>query len=400
MTGQDTAWNPTNALRDVAEGRAAGPAGAYADLLGRCPVGRVDVDGSAKKWWGVFGHAEISRGVKDFRSLSNVTPPPDGPRIIPLQTDPPQHTGYRKLLNPHFTREAVAPFEADIRRYATEMIDAIVGRGTADFADEFAFPYPTRVLCRFIGVPDADWQIHHDWVMKMAEATGHGLADPDTPFPAELFGEIMPYLQALIAERRAHPGADVVSGIVTGTVDGRAVHDDEVVNMIVTIMLAGHITTTSGTGNLVLRLARDQKLQSALRAAPERIPDAIDESLRIDTPQQAMPRKCAADIELGGQTIKAGDFVLMNYGSGNVDPAVWPDAATFDLDRRKRRHLAFGGGLHQCIGQHLALMEIRIAAEELLARTESFELAGQVRRFTWPLLCPKTMPTTFIPLKR
>ena len=392
-------WKPDEALQDVADGTAEGNAEIYADLLTRTPVDRVDVHGSSVQWWGVFSHADITRGVKDFKSLSNVTPPPDVPRIIPLQVDPPQHTGYRKLLNPHFTAEEVGRLEGDIRGYATEMLDAMIARGTADFAEEFAFPFPTRVLVRFIGAKDADWTVHHNWVLKMAEATGHGFADPDMPLPGDLFGEIMPYLFALIGERRANPGSDVVSGIVTGEVGGEPINDADVVNMIITIMLAGHITTTSTIGNLVLRLARDQELQSFLRANPDRIPDAMDESLRIEGPQQAMPRKAIADIELGGTTIKAGQFVLLNYASANVDPAAYPEAGTYDIDRAKKRHFSFGSGLHQCIGRNLALLEVRIAVEELLARTESFELAGPIRRKTWPVMYVEKMPTTFNPVR-
>lgn len=387
-------WNPREALRDLADGTTEGSAEAYAELLAQCPVQRIKVEGSSVDWWGVFSHSEIKRGVKDFRSLSNVTPPPGGPRIIPLQVDPPEHTSYRRLLNPHFTTDAVDPLEADIRRYAVEMIDDMVAKGSADFATDFAFPFPTRVLVRFIGAKDEDWPIHHNWVMKMAEATGHGLADPDMPFPAELFGEIMPYLLALIADRRANPGEDVVSGIVTGEVDGQPVQDQDVINMIVTIMLAGHITTTSTIGNLVLRLARHPELQDTLRQHPDRIPQAIEESLRIEGPQQAMPRKCAANIEMGGETIKEGEFVLLNYASANVDPAAWSKPSTYDLDRPSQRHFSFGSGLHQCIGRNLALLETRIAIEELLARTESFALDGAIRRKTWPVLLVEEMPLT------
>jgi cytochrome P450 len=207
----------------------------------------------------------------------------------------------------------------------------------------------------------------------------------------------MPYLQTLIAGHRDHPGDDVVSGIVTGLIAGREPDEAEILNMIITIMLAGHITTTSGTGNMVLRLARDPELQTLLRDHPDRIPDAIEESLRIDTPQQAMPRKCLADVELGGQTIKAGEYVLMNFGSANVDPEAWEAADAFDLDRPNRRHVAFGRGLHQCIGQNLARLEIRIAVEELLARTASFTLDGTVHRLTWPLLCVEHLPMSLTP---
>lgn len=391
-------WRPAEALRDVADGTVDGSADIYAGLLQQAPVQRLEVPGSKVKWWGVFGHADVTRGVKDFTSLSNTTPS-TGPQIIPLQMDPPQHTGFRKLLNPHFTPEAVARVEPAIRRLTTDTLDAIIMRGSADFAAEFAFPIPTRVLCNFMGVPESGWELHHRFVMAMDKATAHGLADPDDPIPMELFAEIFPYLQNLITERRAHPTEDVISGILTAELDGRPLPDEVVLNIIITIMLAGHITTTSTLGNLVLRLARDQELQARLRANPNRIPDAIEESMRVEAAQQAMPRKCVADLELGGQKMKAGDFVLLNFASANVDPAAYPDPATFDLDRAKKRHFSFGAGLHACLGRNLALLQLRIAVEELLARTASFALDGSVSRRTWPVLLVEKMPVTFHPVR-
>lgn len=396
-------WNPETELADIVHDAAGSTTPAYQQLLGRCPVDKIEVHGSKVEWWGVFGHAELLSAAKNFRALSSVTPQPEGPRVIPLQVDPPEHTGYRKVLNAWFTPQAVAGLEDAIRAYAGDMIDDLIARGSVDpavdsgdsavdFAEDFAFPYPTRVLCRLLGVPDAEWTVHHDFVMRMDKETGHGLNDPDDPIPADIFGAIMPHLQTLIADHLEHPRDDVVSGILAGEVGDRKLDDGEILNMIITLMLAGHITTTSALGNTVLRLARDPELQQLLREHPDRIPDAIEESLRLDTPQQAMPRKAVADTELGGQTIKTGDYVLLNFASANVDPGSWPDAGTFDLDRADKRHLAFGRGLHQCVGQNLARLELRIAITELLARTSEFALAGPVRRRTWPVLAVESMP--------
>lgn len=390
-------WNPHAALADVVNDPAAHSADAYQGLLGRCPVDKIDIHGSKVEWWGIFGHAELLTAVKDFRRLSNVTPPADGPRVIPLQMDPPEHTGYRRVLNPWFTPEAVTGLEDAIRGYASGMIDALLAKGTVDFAVEFAFPFPTRVLCRLLGVPDSDWPIHHEFVMRMDKETGHGLNDPDDPIPADIFGSIMPHLQKLIADHTEHPREDVVSGILSAQIGDRKLNDGEILNMIITLMLAGHITTTSALGNAVLRIAQDPELQQMLREHPDRIPDAIEEVLRIDTPQQAMPRKAIADTVLGGQSIKAGEFVMLNFASANVDPAAWDNADVFDLDREDRRHLSFGRGLHQCIGQNLARLELRIALTELLARTSNFALANVVRRRTWPVLAVESMPLLLTP---
>ncbi|MTD56073.1 cytochrome P450 [Amycolatopsis pithecellobii] len=389
---QTHTWDPhaeLHSLETSAHGDMAAP---YAELLGRCPVARIRVDGSKVNWWGAFSHAEMVEAARAHQTLSSTTPS-SGPAIIPLQADPPLHGKYRKALNPHFTREMIDRLEPDIRRYAREMISDLVSRGSADLAQDFAFPFPTRVLCRFLGVPDDQWTFHHEFIADVDRSTGHGLNDPDDPVPDRLFATILPRLRELIEDHRRNPREDVVSGILAGDFE-----EPEILNLILTIMFAGHITTTSGLGNTLLRLARDTELQDYLRANSHRIPDAIEESLRIDTPQQAMPRKALVDVELGGETIRAGELILLNFASANLDPKVWPDAGRFDLDRADKRHVAFGRGLHQCIGQNLARLELRIALEEILAATSSFSISGDIARRTWPLLCVNHLPTSLQPV--
>jgi cytochrome P450 len=391
----DIAWDPATAWTDLRADRVDGAGPVYADLLSRCPVAHIPAagigPGATTDYWAILGHDEIALAARNHKAFSNVTPT-QGPRILPLQSDPPEHAGYRRMMNPFFSAEQVGRLEPEVRRDAGAMIDAMIAAGTADFAQEFAFPFPTRTLCHFLQVPDEDWPIHHDWVMAMEAATGDGLLDPDQAVPAELAGAIIPYVQKVIERRRAHPGDDVVSGIMAAEIGGEPLDDMAVTFLIITVMLAGHITTTSATGNLVLRLARDPELQARLRADPSRIPDAIEECLRIDAPQQAMPRRCLVDTTVGGHTIPAGDRVLLNWGSANLDPAHWARPETFDLDRADQRHLAFGRGVHQCIGAALARMELRVTAEELLARTASFALDGPVRRTAWPRMSVEALP--------
>jgi cytochrome P450 len=230
--------------------------------------------------------------------------------------------------------------------------------------------------------------------MAVDRASNAGLNDPDAPQFAQPFGDILPYVHKVIADHRENPREDIVTSFINGQVEGRGLTDAEIGKLIIAMMLAGHATTTAALSNTVLRLAQDQDLQGRLRAEPHRIPDALEESLRIDTPQQALTRRCAADTELGGEKIPAGDLVLANYGSANVDPARYPDPGKFDLDRQDKSHLAFGFGLHACLGQHLARLDLRIALEELLARTTSFSLNGQVRRRSYPVLSVLEMPLT------
>ncbi len=385
-------WDHSTAFKSVETGQAEGTSEVYAELLGKCPVAHVAVDRS--EYWGVFSHAELCKAIGDAKTFSNVTPT-KGPRIIPLQSDPPEHTAYRRLLNPHFTLEKISVVAEGTRSLAREMLGTMIAKGRADFAQEFAYPFPTRVLCKFLKVKDEDWHMHHKFVTELERISDHGLSEPKESMegPAQFF---MPYLTKVIQDRRQTLGDDVISGIIQGEVQGKRLEDVDVVFMVMTLMMAGHITTTSATGNFVLRLARDPVLQRYLRANPARIPDAMEECLRIDTPQQAMPRRCQVDTELGGQSMKAGDYVLMNFGSANVDPKHWPEPGVFDIDRKDKRHVAFGRGIHSCLGSALARMELRILTEELLNMTDSFALDGEVRRFAWPRLSVESMPLSFV----
>ncbi|WP_328784811.1 cytochrome P450 [Streptomyces canus] len=387
-------WNATKAMRHLDSDPTAGTAEVYGEMLAKCPVARVEVAGSKVDWWAALGHAELTSVLRNFRGMSStVTTDADGmPAIIPLFADPPLHTGFRKLLNPNFPPEVVGRLESGIRQVAVEMVDAMVAAGEVDFAEAFSFPYPTRVLCRFLGVPDSDWPVHHDFVMTIDELSNSGLSDPETKMFDKPFGDIAPYVLKVVADHRENPRDDIVDSFIAGQVEGRSLSDYEIVKLMIAMMLAGHATTTAALANTVLRLAQDQEVQDRLRAEPHRIPDAIEESLRIDTPQQTLSRKCLVDTELGGEKIAAGEYVLVNYGSANVDPARFPDPGRFDLDRADKNHLAFGFGLHACLGQHLARLDLRIALEELLARTSSFSINGDVVRRSYPVLSVNEMP--------
>lgn len=390
-------WNASEAMRRLDDDPTLSPADIYPEVLSKCPVSRVKVEGSSADWWAALSHAELTSTLKNFKAMSStVTTEPDGtPAIIPLFADPPLHTGFRKLLNPNFPVEVVGRLEPQLREIAAEMVDALISEGEVDFAESLAYPYPTRVLCLFLGVPDSDWPVHHEFVMAVDRLT-NGLADPDTEgFEKGLeepFGDILPYIQQVIADHRDNPHDDIVNNFVTGEVEGRKLNDFEITKLIIAMMLAGHATTTAALANTVLRIAQDQDLQTRLRNEPHRIPDAVEECLRIDAPQQALSRKCTRDTELGGETIRAGENVLVNYGSANVDPALYPNPGKFDIDREDKNHLAFGFGLHACLGQHLARLDIRILIEELLAKTSSLTINGPVKRRSYPVLSVLQMP--------
>lgn len=297
-------WNLKTAWADYEAGLVDGVSDQYEALLGKCPVVRIPAasisDQGASDYWAVLSYAEVVAAARDPRTFSNVTKE-EGPRIIPLQMDPPEHAGYRRLLNPYFSADIITQVEKRSRSYGSKMIQEMVDRGYADFAEEFAFPFPTRVLCTYLGLPEDDWRFHHNWVMDMEEATGNGLLDSPEAVPPELASRIIPRVAELIKVRQAEPGNDVVTGILKGHIDGAPIDQVTTMYMIITLMMAGHITTTSAVGAFVARLATDDSLQQFLRANPDHIPNAVEESLRLDGPQQAMPRKCVRDVTVGGR---------------------------------------------------------------------------------------------------
>jgi cytochrome P450 len=191
----------------------------------------------------------------------------------------------------------------------------------------------------------------------------------------------------MIEKRRRDPGDDVLSALVRGDPDLPPLDDELLVGIVMMFISAGHNTTTSAIGNSVLRLARDPELQNRLRAGPELIPAFVEEVVRVDAPQQAMRRVATTDTELGGRSISAGDFVWLVFGSANLELA-----AELDLERSPNRHVGFGRGIHLCIGAPLARLEARIALEELLSRTSSFALDGDVARPAWPRLGVDRLP--------
>lgn len=379
-------WDPNIAWTPLLDGEAHDVHVAYP----QCPVARVDeVLGG---FWAVLSHDALVEAALNTETYSNVVPLFET-RRPPLECDPPEHKFYRRLLNPFFTRERMTELEPDVRRYAVEMIEPLVAAGEADFAQSLALPFPTRVLCRLLTAPDEDWYVINDWGKRVDEV---GAQTP--PGSAERFAvgaEIHPYMLELIRARRNEPGDDILSGLVHGDPDLPPLDDDALLGIVMMLLSAGHNTTASAIGNLVLRLARDRELQTRLRDDPSLIAAAVEESVRLDAPQQAMRRVATRDTELAGCPIAKGDWVWLVFGAANVDPAAFARPTEFDVDRSPNRHVGFGRGIHLCVGAPLARLQVRLVVEELLARTSSLKLAGPLRRAEWPRFGLASLPLRF-----
>jgi cytochrome P450 len=296
---------------------------------------------------------------------------------FPLLTDdPPRHTVLRALLAKAFTPAAVEAMRPDIDRLAGELADPIPKDREVDIVEAMTGPLPVAVICHMMGVPNERAMDFKRWSNAI-------LGIHDGPIGGErneLMTELRAFFAKLAAERRAAPGDDLVSALTCAGDVSETLSDDQVVAFCVLLMVAGNETTTHLLANLLNRLARTPKAWQALRADQRLIEPAIEESLRLDAPTQFTPRLATEDVDLAGKTIKAGDRVMVYLASANRDPSRWQDAAAFDIERERERHISFGHGIHACIGASLARMEGKAALQALVARFASITPGAECGR--------------------
>ncbi len=291
-----------------------------------------------------------------------------------LHMDPPDHVGFRKLVNREFTPRAIADLEPRIRELARAALDRTPDTGVFDFVDLVAAPFPLMVIAELLGIPDGDRPDFRRWSDATIEAT-----DKPPEETAAATGELFRYLIEHIAAKTADPGDDVVSILVAAEVDGRSLDRDELLIFLLALLVAGNETTRTLISGGALTLFEHPDQRAELVADPTLIPAAVEECLRWVTPIQAFARTVTADTVVGGVEVKALDYLVMLYASGNRDEAAFgPTANVFDIRRDTNPpHLAFGFGEHLCLGAALARMEARILFEEMLARHPGYVVDGE-----------------------
>ena len=285
---------------------------------------------------------------------------------LPMLTDdPPRHSVLRGLLAKAFTPAAIEAMRPDVERLAVDLAAAIPAGQEIDIVEAMTTPLPVAVIAGMMGVSTdraADFKRWSNAIVGIQ----------DDPFAGDRIASLMQlrdYFSRLAADRRAAPGDDLISAL-TGDAS-EALTDDQVVGFCILLMVAGNETTTNLLGNLLNRLAAAPADWTAMRADPSLIEAAIEESLRVDSPAQMVIRLAKTDVAISGQTIKAGERVMVYLASANRDPARWNDPANFELARERDRHIAFGHGVHTCIGAPLARMEAKAAMTALVARFPS-----------------------------
>jgi cytochrome P450 len=279
-----------------------------------------------------------------------------------LNTDPPDHSRLRKLVNKAFTGRTVARLRPRIEEITTELLDVLAGQERADLLPSFAAPLPITVICELLGVAPEDRTEFSAWSKTLLSSS--------TPEDAQHAAQSMlTYLTGLVEQKRAEPAEDLLSDLVHASDDGDSLSQDELISMAFLLLVAGHETTVNLIANSVLALLREPEQLALLRADPALMPGAVEEFLRFDGPiHLATLRFTAEAVEAGEVTIPAGEFVLISLLGANRDQERFPDADRLDVTRAAGGHLAFGHGIHYCVGAPLARLEAEIALAGLLAR--------------------------------
>jgi cytochrome P450 len=294
-----------------------------------------------------------------------------------MHTDPPEHTVYRKLVQPGFSPGRMRALENDVRRRAKLLLDEIEPGRPADFVETVAVPFPLYIISALLGTPDDDWQRFFEW----SEAVIPGATDWSEEKRAELQAEMHDTLLATTVERRADPREDLISVLAQVEIEGRRLSDAELTMFLVQLLVAGNETTRNMISGGLVALAERPADWERLRGDRSLVPTAVEEMLRWTTPVVSFMRTATRDTELGGQAVSEGNPVLMLYASANRDERQFgPAADRFDIARDPNHHVAFGFGTHFCIGAALARIEGRVLLEQLLDRFATVELAGEVER--------------------
>jgi cytochrome P450 len=252
--------------------------------------------------------------------------------------------------------------------------------GTFDVISGLALPLPVRVICELFGIPAADRELLVSWSAAMSRALDPGFLIPQDAAGRmrEASGDFSAYLRELLPGRRQHPGDDLISALIAAHDADDALTEDELIGVCMLVLIAGHETTRSLIGGGVLALLRHPGQLALLAAAPDLAESAVEEMLRYDPPVQLLVRCALRDASVAGVTVPAGSFILLLIGAANRDPALCADADTFSIDRQVRRHLAFGHGIHFCLGAPLARLEASVALRQLVPLLPRLRIAGDL----------------------
>ncbi|XXU66005.1 cytochrome P450 [Sorangium sp. So ce1097] len=355
--------------------------------------------------WMIFDHEGVKRALTDHEAFSSVVTPVTGkaPDWL-IFSDPPRHTKLRAIVMRAFTARSVAALEPRVREVSRELLDQQIERGEMDLALDYAGLLPTIVIAEMLGIPLADRARFLRWseaIVNLSYAiSGGDEAERMMSEHAAAKDEMEAYLAEVLKARRRAPKDDLLTRLVEVEVDGERLTDDEILGFFQVLLAAGTETTTNLIDNAILCLIEWPEELARLRASPDVLPSAIEEVLRYRSPVQIAFREARRDVEVHGQVIPAGKLVVPVIGSANRDPQQFRDPDRFDIGRDPNPHVAFGQGVHFCLGAPLARLEARIALSDLLSRLRGLELASKEPwepRKPLNMLGPARLPIRFEP---
>lgn len=371
----------------------------YGRLRRGCPVAHSDAWGG---FWALMGYHDVVRTAADHKTFTttvqNVVPKVAFTgRRPPLHLDPPEHTPYRRALNPLLTQDRADRLEPMIRRLAGEMLDPLIAAGKADICTDFGSYLPVRVFAEWMNMPAED-SVRLAAVGRAFNLAVQSKID-DVVKSTSL--ELYAIARALIDERRANPRdpeLDPTSALLAARQDGEPLPDDLILGTIRQVLVVGIVAPMVHVGSMCVHLSRDQALQDQLRADPSLMPAAIEEFLRLYTPYRGFCRTARQPVTIGGREIAPEEPIALVYASANRDETVFENPDQFILNRPNiREHVAFGVGAHRCAGSALARLELRVMMEELLARTSRFEVTGEITPTRFPEIGALSVPLSLTP---
>jgi cytochrome P450 len=338
----------------------------------------------------VVGRAGCEAVLRNPDPFSSKFPPIGGAHrpLIPIQLDPPEHKNFRKILDPIFAPRTIAPLIDPVTALINDHIDRVIDLGECVFDEEIAVPFPSQVFLMVAGLPLSDL----DFLLELKDGIlrpgyREGLAPDDVEgrnrINAATVDKIYAYFQSAIDERRTRPTGDMLSNMLVTEVDGDRLTDEEILDTCFLFLIAGLDTVTDSLTLFFVNLARNAERRRQIAEQPEVIPAAVEELLRYETPVQGVFRMAAADTEIAGCPVASGTFLQVNLGSANTDPEFLPDADVVRFDRDANPHYAFGGGVHRCLGSHLARQELRIVLNEWHRRIPDYHLK-EGTELIWP----------------
>ncbi|HKS99635.1 MAG TPA: cytochrome P450 [Rugosimonospora sp.] len=360
----------------------------FARLRGECPVARVRLPNGDEAWL-VTSYADNRTLLTDPRFSRALTATPGAPRLQPIPPDPdalitmdpPEHTRLRRLVSRAFNTRRVEQLRPRVVAIAGDLVTAMARGGPpADLVSGYALPLPLAVICELLGVPLAERDRFRGLADTVLSLTAHS---PEEVGRAR--AELGRYFVALVAAKRAEPGDDLLSELITVHDEREALTDAELIALARTLLTAGFHTTSNQIALSAVCLLRRPEVVERLRAHPGLMASTVEELLRYNglSVGGGLIRIAAEEVELGGVTVPKGDAVLPALTSANRDASVFTEPDAFDPDRADNPHMAFGQGMHYCLGAHLARMELSVAFEVLLARLPDVQLAVPAEQLTW-----------------